>query len=366
MELWWSLSGRHTMMNLSRYSHYCEKAIRLQLSKPINFFEWMFQIQKHMGGIKIIVFDPSHIGKSGKHTYGIGKFWSGTDQRVKKGLEIGCLAAVDVKQQTAYHLEVVQTPARATQNLITHYVNILLSRIEQLLQISRYVVVDGYFMKHNFIEPLVQAGMHVITKMRSDANLQYLYQGLQKKGRGRKRKVCGKVDVKNIDKRKWKICLTTPDLIAYELAAWCVTLKSNVKVVYLQDRKSKAYEILVSTDTEQRGKQIIQYYRLRFQIEFFIRDAKQHSGLEHCQARSQQKLHNHFNLSLANVSLAKQIFWSPLPNHDQVPFSMRTIKILYHNKLIAETIFSNLALDLNNKKIRRLFQECISIGGIAA
>jgi hypothetical protein len=31
-----------------------------------------------------------------------------------------------------------------------------------------YVVVDGYFIKWDFIAPLVQKGLHILTKMRRD------------------------------------------------------------------------------------------------------------------------------------------------------------------------------------------------------
>jgi len=54
------------------------------------------------------------------------------------------------------------------------------------------------------------------------------------------------------------------------------------------------------------GEKIVQYYRLRFQIEFLYRDAKQFTGLNSCQARSQNKLDFHFNASLTAVNLAKQ------------------------------------------------------------
>jgi phosphotransferase system HPr-like phosphotransfer protein len=123
-------------------------------------------------------------------------------------------------------------------------------------------------MKTNFITPFVKAGLHVITKMRPDANLQYLYKSPQRKGRGRKRKVGGKVNVKSIDTRKLKKCYSDQTLTDNELIVWCVTLKAAVKVVYLQSKQGNWYEILLSTDTAQKAKQIIQYYnyRLRFQI----------------------------------------------------------------------------------------------------
>lgn len=274
---------------------------------------------------------------------------------------------MNVAEQTAYHLEAVQTPSGMKGKLIEHYLSIIMNHLKAVLQLTRYLVVDGYFMKTNFITPVVKAaGLHVITKMRPDANLQYLYTGPQRKGRGRKRKVGGKVNVKSIDTRKWKKCYSDQTLTAYELIVWCVTLKAAAKVVYRQAKQGNWYEILLSTDTAQKAKQIIQYYQLRFQIEFLIRDVKQHAGLEHCQARSQEKLYNHVNLSLSTVSMSKQMFWSSLPNKQEVPFSMRSIKISYYNKFLAEFIFSNLAVDLNCKKTKRLLHECISIGGIAA
>ena len=134
----------------------------------------------------------------------------------------------------------------------------------------------------------------------------------------------------------------------------------------MQDKQSNCYQILVCTDTELSAEQILQYYRLRFQIEFLIRDAKQYCGLEQCQARSEQKLYFHFNMALSSVSVAKAATWLCLPAEKRGAFSMRNIKLLYYNKMITETIFSNLALDLSADKIKRLYNQCINIGSLAA
>ncbi len=58
----------------------------------------------------------------------------------------------------------------------------------------------------------------------------------------------------------------------------------KVRIVYIENKKTKKYGVLASTDTALKAEDIVQYYRLRFQIEFLIRDAKQHTGLEDCQA----------------------------------------------------------------------------------
>ncbi|MFZ2783591.1 MAG: transposase [Sediminibacterium sp.] len=314
----------------------------------------------------LLVFDPSFISKSGKHTYGLARYWNGKAQRAEKGLEIGCLGAIDVSDGAAYHLLAKQTSSDKTESRMSQYVSIIKESSAKLLKISRYVVVDGYFMKSTFIEPLQNEGFKVITKMRSDGKLKEVYKGLKSKGRGRPKLYGAKIDLKQIDKRKWRKCYQTEEMTGYERIVYCVMLKQAVKVVYLQKYGGTGYEVLLSTDKELSGEKIIQYYRLRFQIEFLIRDAKQHGGLEDCQARDEQKLHYHFNMALGSVSTAKLTRWATLNNKKEVPFSMHNIKQYFYNKYLTETIFANLELDLSCRKINRLYYQCLDIGRIAA
>ena len=201
-EKWVMLPVRHNFLNIYRYGNgsYSEKSIRHQFSRKINFSGWF---QTAMCSLKnkecIAAFDPSYISKSGKKTYGKGHFWSGKDQQTKAGLEIGCLALVDVSDAAAYSIEAVQTPSDMKGKLMEHYVNIVKKNIDAILSCTRYLAADGYFMKSSFIDPLLQSGLHIITRMRPDANLAYLYTGAQKTGKGRKKLYSGKVDVKNID-----------------------------------------------------------------------------------------------------------------------------------------------------------------------
>ena len=60
------------------------------------------------------------------------------------------------------------------------------------------MVVDGYFMKSTFIEPLQKEGFKVITKMRSDGNLKEVYTGSKSKGRGGPRLYGAKIDLKRM------------------------------------------------------------------------------------------------------------------------------------------------------------------------
>jgi DDE family transposase len=369
--LWWSISGRYNFTNLARYCHYCEQSIRNAFERGFDFFQFNFLLmESHLSEEKILAFDPSYIYKSGKRTPGLGRYWSGTAQQALKGLEIGELACVDVKSGNAFHLEAIQTPGTAERNgksIVKHYADSLLAKMPELLALSHYLVTDGYFMKKEFITPMQQAGMHVITKMRSDANLCYAVREQdQPQGRGRKRIKGQKINLKKIDKRRWQKISDQDDIEIYSAIVYCVTLKQRVRVVYILDRRTQKYEVFLATDVDLSGTKILEYYRLRFQIEFLLRDAKQHAGLEDCQARSTNKLHTHFNISLTSVSIAKVCHHLSVPEPERGAFSLQSIKRLYHNKLLTETIFDNLDLDLNCRKIKRLYEQCLDFGRMAA
>ena len=366
-EVMWTVPGRMNFLNMGRFSKLSEQTFRLQFLKGFDFLSLFIsmlpgKVKKEM----LLVFDPSFIVKSGKQTYGLARYWNGKAQRAEKGLEIGCLGAIDVSDGTAYHLLAMQTRPDKTSNRMEQHVSVLREHVARLTEISRYVCVDGYFMKSTFIVPLQKEGFKVITKMRSDGNLRAVYKGVRSKGRGRPKLYGEKIDLRQIDRRKWKQCWQTEEMTGYERIVYCVTLKQQVKVVYVHKTDSSGYEVLLSTDMELSGAKIIEYYRLRFQIEFLIRDAKQHGGLEDCQARDEKKLHYHFNMALGSVSVAKLTLWATLDNKKEVPFSMHNIKLYFYNKYLTETIFTNLGLDLSCRKITRLYNQCLDIGRIAA
>ena len=77
-------------------------------------------------------------------------------------------------------------------------------------------------------------------------------------------------------------------------------------------------------------------------IEFLFRDAKQFAGLTDCQARSQAKLHCHFNASLTAVSCAK-LAAQPQTFGQGVPFSMASVKRRAFNQHLLDRIIAHLA-----------------------
>ena len=77
-----------------------------------------------------------------------------------------------------------------------------------------------------------------------------------------------------------------------------ILVKTNLKT------GAWAHVILFSSDLSLGQEQLIDYYRLRFQIEFNFRDAKQYWGLEDFMNVTQTALTNSVNLSLFMVDLS--------------------------------------------------------------
>ena len=102
--------------------------------------------------------DCSYIAKSGKKTYGLDHFFSGTAGRSKKGLEISALAVLDVDAPFGYTLSVSQTPSSdvlvsAEDNRIDHYLKQVKDHAEPLKELGiSYLCVDGYYGKKRFID----------------------------------------------------------------------------------------------------------------------------------------------------------------------------------------------------------------------
>lgn len=138
-----------------------------------------------------------------------------------------------------------------------------------------------------------------------------------------------------------------------QIQAW----KRAAKVViqHLLDPETEkiiGHRIYASTDTELPGQKLVHAYRCRYQQEFLFRDAKQHTGLEHCQARSWQKIDFHLNMSMTVVSVAKAAHHLDLPSDQRGAFSMANIKTRYANENMALRIFPCVvfALSTGQKK----------------
>ena len=364
--------GRHNFINLSRYSNLAETTIRNRFAKGFDFLLFnRYLIEDTDSEEKIIAFDPSYLPKSGKHTEGIGKFWSGCEGIAKKGLEICGFASVGLDSKTAMHLIAVQTIKKEGQTLVDFYISILKEYSKQLLNVSKILVADTYFSKFKYVEAATSEGFHLIGKLASNNVLRYLFLGSRTGKRGAPKKYDGIVNRLNPNMEHFTLCYENPEdgITMYEGIVNIKMFKRKAKCVIVHEKKKdgkiKAYTFF-STDISMEGTKIVKCYKLRFQIEFLFRDAKQFVGLSECQARSKEKLHTHINASLTTVSLAKAEHYLSIPVEQRGTFSMSSIKMTYLNENYINMIFKHFQkspkLDKNSDEYKKL----MSYGCIAA
>jgi len=377
-------NGRITMLEISRWTErggsyrtiqrwYHSQLLWLQIM-------WiMFTSQLWKAGHEYIAAgDEVVFGKAGKETFGLGRFFSSLQNRVIPGLSFFVFSLIDVQARQSYPIQVAQMvkpegekakrdkkkPAKAKKRPVGRpkgsknkkeekpTLSAELLRIQPVLQVFlavlagvlpvHYVVMDGHFGNYPSAWMVVQNGLHFVSKLRWDAALHEPFSG-KYSGRGRNPKYGDKVDVRKVKKEYLKSD-TVEDGIRTQIYQApllnkeftfpihvVVILKTNLST------KTQAHVILFSTDLKLSYEKIIDYYSLRFQIEFNFRDAKQYWGLDDFMNVKEVAVTNAANLSFFMVNFSAIL----LQRFQQInpEFSILDLKSHYRGcRYVSETI----------------------------
>jgi len=377
-----SFRGKATFRNLSRYSSLCEKTYSRWYRRTFQFDEFneiamkrYLPESRHLIGIV----DASFIPKSGKCTEGLGWFYNGKISDTERGLELSLIAVGDVELNTAYGLSAKQTndddlfssstadseDERTRVDLYVEQVEAMKNRLSALG--IRYITADAAYSKVKFVGGVLSAGFHLVGKLRHDANLQWLFSGLQK-GRGRPRKYAGKVNFEN-DLGKMGFDGETADgFQLYSARLYSVCFKRIIKVVYLRKQIGCKLitAVLYCTDNQLCSQLIKRYYNLRFQIEFLFRDAKQHTGLVDCQSLRGDAIDTHFNASITALNCLKLEHQKTVASAEPSVISITTMVRTKFNQGFMKAIFRKLDLSPTCEKMASIYEELSDYGAIAA
>ena len=346
-----AMTGRVTMLGISRWTGKGGSYRSIQrLFNAIIPWSLVFKLffEAHLSnseGEHFLVGDECIATKSGKETHGIDHFFSGLLNKVVKGIAIFTLAVVDVNERSSYPLsveqvvrleaekEAAQTKKKAkakkdpnaskkkpgrpkgSQNRDKTQVDLTpeLKRIQNMVQKQlemlqgivtiRHLALDGHFGNNNALQMVLPCGLHLVSKLRYDSALYFRYDGPQKK-KGPRRKYGQKIVYRKIPKRYLVNKSTDGDIetriYQAEMLHQEFAQPLNVVVITKTNLKTGAFANvnLFSSDLDLSWEKIIDYYSLRFQIEFNFRDAKQYWGLEDFMNTKEVPLTNALNLSL--------------------------------------------------------------------
>jgi len=369
------LKGKVNFRNMSRYSSLDEKSFSRNYRKQLDFkaanidcIDYCFGGQPNRK--LIAAMDCSFIPKSGKKTHGLDYFYSGCASRTLKGLEISCIAIVDVDSRECLSLDVKQTPASSkTEEKIESRMDFYHKQLEscmfELQQLGvGHIALDGAYAKLNFVAKTKNLGINVISKLRRDCRLKYLYKGMPTGKKGRPKEYDGAVKFTDLSRFR-HVGVTSDGDKVYEAIVYSVSLKCkiNLALIAKENNGKKSFVILFSTDLNLGAMDIYKCYAARFQIEFIFRDAKQNTGLCDCQSTKSSALNFHFNASLTALNCARAEHYKKT---EKKPFSIESIRRANYNDLFLNLIFSKLDPKHNLTKNEKLYQQLVNFGVIVA
>ena len=376
-----AMIGRVTMRGLARWAGKggSYRTIQRLFTTSINWatLQWVL-IRHHLlesDDVILLGGDDVVVTKAGKHTYGLDRFFSSLYGKVVPGLGFLSLSMISVKRRTSYPVMMepiekqhTDTPAEEAKKKVhgqrgrpkgsknrnrrdvalSPYLCFVQTTLKRLLELIgshlkvMYFVFDGAFGHNDALQMVRQLGLHLISKLRHDAALYFPYTGPYS-GRGRRQKYGKKLDYRHIPNEYLQASSLEQDI---ETKIYQMHLRHkkfaevlNIVVIVKINLKTQAmaYVVLFSSALELPYAQLIDYYRLRFQIEFNFRDAKQYWGLEDFMTVKQTPVYNSANLSMFMVNVSQALM---RPMRTQWPeVSVTDLKAWFRSKkYVIETL----------------------------
>ena len=248
-------------------------------------------------------------------------------------------------------------------------INDVLSGLLKLLRVFikvKYLALDGHFGHHQAVLMAMENDLQLISKMRKDAALYEKYEG-EYSGRGAKKKYGTRLRFDLMPIKYLKKSEQVGEIITnyYQGVFLHKDFGQAINVVIMVKLNSKTqkagHAILFSSDVQLGWEKLINYYSLRFQIEFNFREAKQHFGLEDFMTTTEKGVENAANLAFLMVLLSakllknsneKRVGVVDLKTHFRgVKYAVEAIKILLEKP---ETILMKEAIEEVKERISQL------------
>jgi putative transposase len=376
-----AMTGRVTMRGLARWADKGGSYRTMQrfFTTSLSWGTLQWVLMRHhlfehddvfvMGGDEVVV------TKAGKQTYGLDRFFSSLYGKRVPGLCFLSLSLISVKRRTSYPVIMEQIEAKHTEKpretpqktssgkrgrppgrknrnrrdvVLTPYLRFVQETIRGLLQLIvdhvkvRYFVYDGAFGHNDALQMVKQLGLHLISKLRYDSALYFPYDGPYA-GHGKRKKYGKKLDYLHLPDTALQASSVDEDIETkiYQMHVWHKKFADLLNVVVIVKTNIKthavAHAVLFSNDLALPYDQVIDYYRLRFQLEFNFRDAKQYWGLEDFMTVKQTPVYNSANLAMFMVNLSHALMRPLQPHWPGV--SVNDLKAWFRSrKYVVETL----------------------------
>jgi putative transposase len=410
-----AMTGRVTMRGIARWSgeggsYRTVQRFFVTALPWANLFWIFFRTQLFQADdVYLLGGDETVVTKAGKQTHGLDRFFAGLYGKPVPGLAFFTLALISTTHRRSFPIaieQVVRTaaekevarantaktaaapalkrkpgrPKGSTANaktVVEHtperrriqtMIEQLLKRLGGLVPLT-YLVLDGHFGNNSALQMAHHCNLQLISKLRSDSALYLAYDGPYA-GKGPHRIYGDKLDPRSLPERY--LCQTTSadgiETRIYQLEARHKTFGQALNVVVIVKTnlrtQARAHVLLFSSDLAVPYATLIDYYGLRFQLEFNFRDAKQYWGLEDFMNIRPTAVTNAANVSLFMVNLVERVL-RDVRQH-QPACSVLDLKARCRGAKYVEETIKMLPKKPEPVLLERIFAKIVGIGRIHA
>jgi len=396
------MTGRVTMLGISRWAGKggSYRTIQRFFLKTISWEKLNWQlVRNQIQNMDRVIFagDATTITKAGKCTHGIGRFFSSIYSKTVRGLSFQTISLVDPVSKKSWPILIEQIlPKEAkddnseedkpkikrgrgrpkgAKNKNKKDVKLkaemtqlkgMIARIRALVSDVMspvYFVYDGALGNNAGAQMVIQSGLQLISKLKYNSALFFPWDGVYA-GRGAPRKYGIQLNFRAIAEKYLKSEFTEKEILTkyfqLEVLSKSFACPLNIVVIYKRNliTGKEAHVILFSTDLTLDWESILEYYSLRFQIEFNFRDAKQFWGLEDFMVIKQVCVTNAANLAFFIVNFSQSL----LPVSNAV--SINDLKSHYHGLRYIEEILKLLPKNADLINNHRVIEQVSALGRI--
>lgn len=397
------IPARVTMLNIARWAERggSYRTIQRWYHTPLDWAGMLWAIVRiHLlepDGEYLLAGDEVVVSKAGQTTHGRGRFYSSLAQRPINSVSFMAVSLIDVQARRSYPLQVAQReppspvekpvaalPKRkrgrpqgrqnhvkpvpkltADLTLLQGMIVAITARMAPLT--VKHIVLDGHFGNYPATYAIRECGLHLISKFRHDAALYWPYTD-PKPPRGPMPRYGQKLDYHQLPPEA--LCHVVTDdeyrVDTYQMQLFHKAFSEVLNVVVVVKTHVKTGKrgqvILFSTDLDLTADQIVDYYSLRFQIEFNFRDAKQYWGLDDFMNVKPVAVTNAVNLAFLMVNLSAVML---RPYRDAQPdFSVLDLKAQFRARRYLDETIKMLPDPPGDDLVSRIWRRLTTFSGI--
>lgn len=390
-----------TTLSVARYSSLSYRTVqRFYGLKDINWLAINLILFNHFvykkGSRYLLAADETVRPKAGKHTHGLGRFYSSLAKQVIRSVSFLVISIIDIDKKKSYILGCKQLivdnlknnvndntvaapptknsseskpkgrpkgsknkaksePSSTSYQVLKSLLGLVQSQLKAVLPELNclYLALDGFYGHQDYVLLAANYGLNIVSKFKTNAHLILPFEG-QYTGVGRPKTLGDRVRLASIPDKFYVLTMedknSNVSTKVYQFNAFTpkmagVKLNIVVMIHTHQITRKVSRNVLFTNDLTLDAQTLINFYSLRFQIEFDFRDAKQFYGLSDFKNYKEVQVTNAVNIAFTMTVIGKLVLEKYKTKLNIPNMGIIDLKTLLRSQKYAKILLNNIKFD---------------------